>query len=137
MLTNEQKSVLIEQMKSDRKFSICGSNLPIQPTFYDLIKFLKLKNPKKWIHNKRYRKKLVRNLSRYLPKHIYYEYMAKIFVRPLLPRLNYSELARKLVVIEPLPEGALPLYDKTISNCCNEPLCSQIDGSSCDNCSII
>jgi len=114
MLTAEQRSVIIERASSGKMFSFLGSNLPDQPTFYDLIKFLKLKNKKKWLHNKRYAKKLARNLSRYLPLNIYHEYMAKVFVRPLLPRLNYSELARKLVVVEPLPSGALPLYDKNV-----------------------
>ena len=117
MLTAEQRSVIIERASSGKMFSFLGSNLPDQPTFYDLIKFLKLKNKKKWLHNKRYFKKLVKNFSRYVPKHIYHEFMLKVFARPLWPRINYSDIASKIVKIEPMPEGALqylPEYDKYV-----------------------
>lgn len=113
MLTYEQKLAVIDQVKNGT-YKRFGSYLSDNPTMMDVIPFLQLKNIKKWLHNKRYCKKLVRNLSRYLPKHIYYEFMAKVFVRPLLPRLNYSELARKLVVVQPLPDGAIPIYDKQL-----------------------
>lgn len=77
------------------------------PSLEETYKFSKI-----CLRKKRMKKKFLKKLYRYLPQNIYREYLTKAMVKLMLrPRINYSELAGKLVVVEPLPQGALPKYE--------------------------
>ena len=41
----------------------------------------------------------------------YREHMIKIFTGPIGNRIDYASIGRKAFFVEPLPEGALPIYD--------------------------
>lgn len=41
--------------------------------------------------------------------------LANAIIQPLRTRLGYSDLARKAISIQPLPQGALPIYDSDVA----------------------
>jgi len=41
--------------------------------------------------------------------------LAASMIAPLRPRLDYEGLARRVFLVEPLPEGALPVYGRMAS----------------------
>jgi hypothetical protein len=39
-------------------------------------------------------------------------HLAQSMAQPLMRRMNYESIARQALIVEPLPEGALPIYDR-------------------------
>lgn len=44
--------------------------------------------------------------------------LAQSMIQPLKTRLDYSSIARKALSVTPLPQGALPIYDKDQDDIC-------------------
>lgn len=42
------------------------------------------------------------------------EALAQVMANPIRTSLDYQGIARKLFVVDPLPQGALPIYDKDV-----------------------
>lgn len=57
---------------------------------------------------KRVRKKLAKV---FLRKAIY-RHVGMVMADLIRPRVNYTEVARRIFVVEKLPDGALPVYDR-------------------------
>ena len=70
------------------------------PTKSDLCKFSKIR-----LRKKRSRKNFDKYWYRYVSSEIYSEFMAKVFVAPILRPLNYNDIGKKLFFVEPLPEN--------------------------------
>ena len=75
--------------------------LPNNPTKADLYKFSKIK-----LKKKRAKRKFEKYWYRYVSDKIYAEFMAKVVVAPIARPINYQEIGRKLIHVEPLPDGA-------------------------------
>ena len=71
------------------------------PTKDDLRKFSRIK-----LKKKRAKRKFEKYWYRYISDEIYAEFMAKVVVAPLRRPMNYQEIGRQLIAVEPLPEGA-------------------------------
>lgn len=70
-----------------------------------------LKNKKKWAKNHKLRSKLMRHPHRYLTESAK-ALVTEVAMISCIPRINYDEFARRAFRVEPLPEGALPIYEK-------------------------
>jgi len=82
--------------------------LPDQPTKDDLLRFSKIR-----LRKKRSKKKFNKYWYRYIPDSIYAEFMAKTLVRPIINPINYAEIGKKLLHVEPLgpPAGLVHYMD--------------------------
>lgn len=48
------------------------------------------------------------------------QFMSKLaasLIAPLRRKINYHDIAKKAIVVEPMPQGALPVYDKDVTSC--------------------
>jgi hypothetical protein len=112
-MDEQAKQSILAQYLERQKGSTTWGRLPEHPTPDDLLKFSNIRRKKKWKNNNRYRRKFYHNWQKYVPDSIYREFMAKVIMMPLRRRINYSEIARRLVTIEPLPPGALAYADES------------------------
>ena len=111
-LNDVQKQIFIDHYSNNKNndnlksltFNF-SSNL-ISTAIDDLFQYSWLKNKKRWKNNKRLHKKFRKEIVKYVPKDIAWLYTF-LLVAALRPRINYSEIAAKLMVVEPLPTGAL------------------------------
>jgi len=94
MLDEYEKMLIIKNLKQRR--------LPKNPTLNDLLMFSWLKNKKKWKRNKRLYKRFQKNWKRYVSESVRHQYLASIMCMPLRRRVDYSEIARKVVSVAPL-----------------------------------
>jgi hypothetical protein len=83
------------------------NKLPETPTKTDLYKYSRIK-----LRKKRSIKKFNKYWIRYISNDVYVEYMAKIMCAPIRRSLNYSEIGRKLIIIDELPQDAYANYQK-------------------------
>jgi hypothetical protein len=111
-MNNEE---LIAKMISDRP-----SNLVPSMTINDLKRFSRI-NLKK----KKNLRKFLKSPARYIKEKIWREYLAKIMALPLMRSLNYSEIGRKLIMIDELPQDAYARYQEGVIKTGNEILVQQ------------
>lgn len=55
------------------------------------------------LKKKRFRKKFLKNVHRYIPEKIYIDYLARVMVVPIM-RNSFADVGRKLCSIESLPK---------------------------------
>lgn len=53
-------------------------------------------------------------LSRYLSSSIGRQKLAAAMANPIRRNLDYQGIARRAIVVDPLPQGALPIYDRDV-----------------------
>ena len=99
-----------DEFKSGMQPKLQIGRLPENPGRKDLQKFCKIR-----LRKKRAKRKFEKYWYRYVPESIYAEYMAKVFVKPLLNPINYSDIGRKLFMVEELPQGAYARYQKDVT----------------------
>jgi len=106
---SEQEMLIANAINKDEKklsdFQI--GRLPNTPTKDDIRKFSKIR-----LRKKRAKKKFDKYWYRYVSDEIYAEFMAKVVVAPIARPINYQEIGRKLISVEPLPKGAYAHIDK-------------------------
>jgi hypothetical protein len=103
MLNEQAKNLLIKKSRSK-------IHITEKTTVDDLLQYSWLKNKKRWKNNRRLNKKYHKYWRRYLPEHITNLVLAFVMTTPLRRRTNYSEMAKKLIVVEPLPADAVSNY---------------------------
>jgi hypothetical protein len=102
-LTEQEKNLLIK--RSRLQISITEKT-----TIDDLLQYSWLKNKKRWKNNRRLNKKYHKYWTRYIPTHIASLFFSFMAMTPLRRRINYNEMAKKAIVVEPLPPGAVSDY---------------------------
>ena len=97
IMESDQREMLIAEAMNNPKKGI----LPLSPSFKDLKRFSKIR-----LKKRRSQKKFRKQWYRYVSEAILNEYFSKVMTAPLRIPLNYSELGRKLLMVEELPQGA-------------------------------
>jgi hypothetical protein len=108
---DERKAALIEAHLRNKNKPKITENTKIE----DLIQFSWLKNKRRWKYNRRLHKKFCKHWMRYVPQKIFNLYLAHHIAGPLRRRIDYSSMARRMFSVQPLPTGALPIYDRDAS----------------------
>ena len=105
----EREMLIANAMNQDEKklsdFQI--GRLPNNPTKDDLRKFSKIR-----LKKKRAKKKFDKYWYRYISDEIYAEFMGKVMMPLMATPMNYQEIVRELISIEPLPDGGYAHLDK-------------------------
>ena len=112
-MTDDQRLIILNSVIKSKRL-VAFWKLSEDPVVDDLMSFSNLRHKKKWMHNNRYHKKFRKHWFRYVPKFIRDEFEMKTMRALIGKRLNCVDLANKLVVVQPLPAGAIPIYDNKI-----------------------
>jgi hypothetical protein len=96
-------SLLLSKQLESGKLALDGLKI----TTNDILQRSWLKNKKRWRNNNRLRKKFVQRWTHYVSYKVYAEIMGILLTAALRHRLNYDEMGRMAVKVEPLPKGAL------------------------------